>query len=141
MQNYILALSAVSVLALTGCVSQEQADAKMEKGCQAAISAMIAPRTVKEFKSGENSNVTSLSGNFRRINLTYVENDDFAETQRQGSCMFSQQWGMMKSSHTAMLEQVKYNDQILGKVDGNVQGSMDDFLKLIEKVDTSMGSQ
>ena len=140
MKKFVLAATAVSALTLSACVSQEQADAKMEKGCQAAVEAMIAPRSIKEVKATSGENEKTMGSTYRRIKVSYVKNDDFAESVREGSCLFSQQWGFLKSSHTALLEQVKYNDQIIGKVDGNVQGSMDDFVKLTEKVDTAMSS-
>lgn len=138
MKHFALPLAAVSILALAGCVSQEQADAKMVKGCEAAIGAMINPDTIKEVKASTTEDEKTMGSVYRRVTLTYVENDDFANTELQGSCLFSQQWGMMKSSHAALLEQVAYDDQIVGKVDGNIQGDMNDFLKLTETVDAAM---
>lgn len=139
MKKYILALAGVSVLALAGCVTQEQADAKMAKGCEGAIGAMLSPRTIKTVKGFTGADDTSEGSIHRRITLTYVENDDFAEAEKKGECMFSQQWGMMKSTHAAMLEQIVVNDQILGKKGGVIQGSMDDFIKLTNGATTAMG--
>lgn len=138
MKKFTLALAGVSVLALAGCVSQEQADEKMKTGCKAAIEAMIAPRSVKEVKVSSGEAEKTMGSVYRRIKLTYVENDDFADAEHQGSCLFSEQWGAFKSTHAALLEQVVYNDELIGKKDGNIQGSMDDFLKLTEKVDAAM---
>ncbi len=141
MKKLTLALASVSVLGLSACVTQEQADEKMFTGCKAAVSAMIEPRTVKEFKGTPTAEDEKTMGSvYRRIKITYVENDDFAESERQGSCLFSQQWGMFKSTHAAMLEQVVYNDQLIGKKDGNIEGDMNAFMKLNEKVDGAMGS-
>ncbi len=141
MKKILIALTSVSMIALSGCVSQEQADAKMIKGCEAAVGAMIAPRTIKEVKASSGVDEKTMGSVYRRIKITYVENDDFAESERPGSCLYSQQWGMFKSSHTALLEQVTYNDQLIGKKDGNIEGDMNEFLKLNEKVDAAMGSQ
>lgn len=142
MKNITLALATVSVLGLSACVTQEQADDKMFTGCKAAVSAMLEPRTVKEFKGTPTAEDEKTMGSvYRRVKLVYVENDDFAETEHQGSCLFSQQWGMFKSSHAAMLEQVTWGDnQLIGKKDGNIEGDMNQFMKLNEKVDTAMGS-
>jgi hypothetical protein len=141
MKKLTLALASVSVLGLSACVTQEQADEKMFTGCKAAVSAMIEPRTVKEFKGTPTAEDEKTMGSvYRRIKITYVENDDFAESERQGSCLFSQQWGMFKSTHASMLEQVVYNDQLIGKKDGNIEGDMNAFMKLNEKVDSAMSS-
>jgi len=140
MNRFVLALTGVSVLALAGCVSQEQADEKMKTGCKAAIEAMIEPRTIKEVKSSTAAAEDTMGSVYRRITVNYVENDDFAAAERQGSCLFSEQWGAFKSTHAAMLEQVVYNDTLIGKKDGNIEGDMNDFMKLNEKVNAAMGS-
>lgn len=138
MKKFMLAFAGVSVLVLAGCVNQEQADEKMKTGCKAAIDAMIAPRSVKEVKVSSAEAEKTMGSVYRRIKLTYVENDDFADSEHEGSCLFSEQWGSFKSSHAALLEQVVYNDELIGKKDGTINGSMDDFLKLTEKVDSAM---
>ena len=138
MKNFVLAFAGVSVLALTGCVSQEQADEKMKTGCKAAIEAMIAPRTIKEVKTSSAEAEKTMGSTYRRVHVSYIENDDFADAEHQGSCLFSEQWGAFKSTHAALLEQVVYNDAVIGKKDGTIQGSMDDFLKLTETVDAAM---
>jgi len=138
MKKFVLAVAGVSVLALAGCVSQEQADAKMKKGCEAGIAAMIAPRTIKEVKTSSADAEKTMGSVYRRVKMTYVENDDFADSEHEGSCLFSEQWGAFKSTHAALLEQVVFNDELVGKKDGTINGSMDDFLKLSEKVDAAM---
>ena len=139
MKKFALAFAGISVLALAGCVSQEQADEKMKTGCKAAVETMIAPRTIKEVKVSSAEAEKTMGSVYRRIKLTYVENDDFADSEHEGSCLFSEQWGAFKSTHAALLEQVVFNDELVGKKDGTIHGSMDDFLKLSEHVDTAMG--
>ena len=140
MKNITLALATVSVLGLSACVTQEQADEKMFTGCKAAVAAMLEPRTIKEVKATTAEDEKTMGSVYRRVKVTYVENDDFAESEHTGTCLFSQQWGMFKSSHAAMLEQVTWNDQLIGKKDGNIEGDMNSFMKLNEKVDAAMGS-
>ena len=139
MKKLILLGLGLSTLTLTACVSQESADEKMSKGCAGAVNAMLAPRTIKEVKGFTAEIDTSEGSVHRRIKLTYVENDDFAESEKTAECMFSQQWGMFKSTHAALLEQLVVNDQILGKKNGIIQGSMDDFIKLTNGASTAMG--
>ena len=139
MKKFVVVLAGVSALTLSGCVTQQQADEKMFKGCEAAIGAMIAPDTIKEVKSSTAADEKTMGSVYRRVSVAYVENDDFANTELQGSCLFSQQWGMMKSSHAALLEQVVFDDRLVGKKDGNIEGDMNDYIKLTEKVDAAMG--
>lgn len=134
-----IALMGVSILSLAGCVSQEQADEKMSKGCQAAVGAMIEPKTLTTIKSTRFADEVNMDGEYRRVSITAVEKDGWMELDKEYSCLFQQQWGMMKSSHIAMLEQVAYDSQILGKKDGKVIGSMDDYMKLTRSADTAMG--
>lgn len=139
MKKSIALCAGLSVLALTGCVTQEQADAKMFTGCQAAVAAMIAPTEIKEVKSSTATPEKTMGSVYRRVTLAYTEAGDFAESEREGSCLFSEQWGMFKSTHASLLEQVVYNGELLGKKDGNIHGDMNAFLKLNESVDAAMG--
>jgi hypothetical protein len=139
MKKIALVMTGISVLALTGCVTQEQADVKMAEGCKGAVGAMIAPRTVKEMTTHTAEDDTSEGSIHRRIKITYIENDDFADTPKNGECLFSQQWGMFKSTHAALLEQLIVNDQLIGKKNGVIQGSMDEFIKLTNGASTAMG--
>lgn len=50
-----------------------------------------------------------------------------------------QQWGAFKSTHEALLVQVKIDDEVYGKKDGVITGDFDDFLKLTRVVDAAMG--
>ena len=141
MKKFVVLIAGISTLALSACVTQEQADAKMAKGCEAAIGAMIQPRTIKTVKSTTAEDEKTMGSVYRRVHVTYIENDDFAEMDKQGSCLYSQQWGLFKGTHAALLEQVMYNDILIGKKDGNIEGDMNAFLKLNEKVDAAMGQQ
>ncbi len=138
MKHFILVTALLSTAVLTACVSQEQADAKMIEGCKAAVNAMIAPETIKEYKTTTAEAENTMGSVYRRVRLTYIQNADFAEAEREGSCLFSEQWGVFKGSHAALIEQVVYNDELIGKKDGNIEGDMNDFLKLSEKVDAAM---
>ncbi len=137
---FTLTLSIASAIVLTGCVSQDQADKKMGKGCEAAVNAMIAPKTLTTIKSTKYAEETNQDGsNFRSVAITATEKDGWMELDKEYSCLFAQQWGFLKSSHTALLEQLSYDGRILGKQDGKIVGSMDDFMKLTNSADTAMG--
>ncbi len=138
----VFALSTlVSILALTGCVNQEQADAKMGAGCAAVLAAQLGQDQVKDVKTAGAETQVTVNGDFRKVNITYVPVGAFDETPQPAYCLFSEQWGTMKSSHTALLEQLFVNDEIYGKKDGVVQGALEDFLKLTDAAGRGMGQQ
>lgn len=133
---------ALSLLALTisACVPQEQADAKMAKGCAAGVNALIQPKqilTVKNIQYGYDD--IGSEGKHRRITIEGVEQDGWLELDKEYTCIFAEQWGFFKSSHAALLTMVKIDDEIYGKKDGKVIGDLDDFLKLTDTVDAAMG--
>lgn len=139
MKKSVLSLALLSVFVLSGCVTQQQADAKMGKGCEASVIAMIAPKTLMTVKSTNYSDEQNKESLYRRVTIVAVEKDGWLELEKTYSCLFAQDWGLFKSSHTAMLEQLVIGDQILGKKDGVIQGSMDDFLQLTGAAETAMG--
>lgn len=139
MKKFVVVISAVSTLALAGCVTQQQADAKMGEGCQAAVSAMIEPKTIKETKSVNFADEQTEGSLYRRVVVTAIEKDGWVEVTKEYKCLFAQQWGLFKSSHTAMLEQLSVGDKFYGKKDGKIMGSMEDFMRLTGKADTAMG--
>lgn len=132
------ALLTLSTLALTGCVTQEQADEKMAKGCEAGVNALIAPKEISTVKSTNFSTETTNEGPHRRVTLAVVEKDGWLELDKEYSCLFAQDWGMFKSSHKALLVQTDIDGSVYGKVDGIITGSLDDFMKLTATVDAAM---
>ncbi len=138
MKKLLLTACMASALLLSGCVSQDQADAKMAKGCAAGLGALMAPKEIKEVKSQNFSNEENPEGLHRRVTLDILQKDGWVETNKSYSCLFAQQWGFFKSSHKAMIVQVKMDDTLYGKKDGQITGSFEDFLKLTEVMDAAM---
>ena len=134
-----LPLILLSCLALSACVTQDQADVKMAKGCAAGIDSLIEPKKIKEIKAQRFANEQAEGGLHRRITLEILEEDGWMELDQEYSCLFMQEWGLFKSSHRALIVQVKIDDQIYGKKDGQIIGGIDDFLALANVVDIAMG--
>lgn len=135
----LIALCAFAALGLSACVTQDQADVKMVKGCAAGVGSLIAPREIQEIKAQRYANEQVEGGLHRRITLEAIERDGWVELDKEYSCLFMQQWGLFKSSHEALLVQVKFDDKIVGKKDGVLTGDFDDFLALTRVVDAAMG--
>lgn len=139
MKKSSLLLAGLSALLVSACVDQTQADEKMAKGCEAAINIALSPDAIKEVKGMEAADEAALDTVFRRISLTIVEKDDFAGLDKKYSCLFAQNWGPLNTSHNAVLEQVSLQDKLLGKKDGNVEGSLEEYMKLVEAANAAMG--
>ena len=138
MKKFAFVLS-LSALALTGCVSQDQADAKMAKGCAAGVGALLTePKEIIVVKTENFSNEETSEGLHRRVTLEATEKDGWVEMDKSYTCLFAQEWGFFKSSHRALLVQVKIGEEIYGKRDGEILGGFEDFLKLTETVDGAM---
>lgn len=141
MKMFITTFAIASSLLLAGCVTQQQADAKMGKGCEAALSTLMGDKQIVSVKATNYSDEQTEGGLYRRITIDLVEKDGWAELDKTYSCLFSQDWGFLKSSHVALLEQVVMDDTITGKKDGKILGSLDEFMNLVSKVDTAMAQQ
>lgn len=126
---------------LTACVTQDQADIKMAKGCAAGVNTLIADegKEIGKIKVQRYANEQAEGGLHRRITLEAIEKNGWLELDKEYSCLFMQDWGLFKSSHEALLVQVKIGDQIYGKKDGTILGSFEDFLKLTKVVNAAMG--
>ena len=123
-------------LSLTACISQDQADIKMANGCAAGINALISPegKEVATIKVQRYANEQAEGGLHRRVTIEAIEKDGWLELDKEYSCLFMQQCGPFKSSHRALLVQVNIDDEIIGKKDGKIMGSYEDFSNLSSAV-------
>ena len=128
-------------LSLTACVSQDQADIKMAKGCVAAVNALLKDdgKEIMEVKSKNYAQEEAEGGLHRRVTIGAIEKEGWLELEKEYSCLFMQQWGMFKASHKALLVQVKIEDELYGKKDGVILGDFEDFLGITKVVDSAMG--
>lgn len=127
-------------LTLTACVSQEDADVKMAKGCVAGVNALISEdgREISEVKSREYSSKNVEGSLHRQIVVEAVEKDGWLELDKEYNCLFAQQWGLFKMFHKALLVQITVDNATYGKKDGEIIGGIEEFLKLTGAVDQAM---
>ena len=133
-----LAFLSMLTICLSGCVNQQQADAKMGKGCEAGLAAMMGNKQILTVKATNYSDEQTEGSLYRRVTIDLVEKDGWAELDKKYSCLFAQEWGPLKSTHTALLEQIVMDDKIIGKKDGVILGNINEFMNLVSKVDTAM---
>lgn len=135
-------LSTASLLLLTGCVSQEQVDAKITRGCEAGVNSLLGSAKILKVNTKNYSFEENSEGQHRRVTLETVTKDGWLEVNKTYSCLFAQQWGFFKTSHAAILVQIKMPDgKIIGKKGSVIQGSIDDFMKLTDTVQEAMGQK
>lgn len=138
-KNLFLSLSITSLLFLTACVSREQADAKLVKGCKAAVELYLEDGySIKEIKDTKFSNVANTIDGDRKVTLTVLESDGWYETDKTYSCNFAEQFGAMKTSYSAEIYQVDANGNIYGKKDGNIIGGFNEWSKITGAVADAM---
>ena len=130
----------ITIIPLTACVPQEQADSKMLRGCEAAVASLISPKEIIQVKNKKFSDTYPKGeGKHRLVSMTVLEKDGWVELDKDYSCVFLEQWGLFKMTHDALIIQVKIDDEIIGKVEGRIQGGFDEFLNLTKTVDRAMG--
>lgn len=139
--NKTTCLALVALIALSGCVSREQADARLSRGCAAGVEAFLPEgQKIKEVKQSEYLDSAELGKGFRVVNMAYVESDGWADVDKTASCIFAEQFGFMNASHIASIYLLHVNDIIIGKDGDQIVGSYEDNAKLNEKVDKAMNS-
>ncbi len=135
---FLLPVCAGAILSLSACMTDEQVDAKLSKGCEAAVKILIEPKEIIDLKSVRYANELEADGMHRHVTLTVTERDGWAENENEYACLFAEQWGAFKSSHIAQLVRVEIDGRHVGKKDGVITGEMQDFIKLTETVDKAM---
>lgn len=132
-----LLMGACAVL-LSGCVSREQADAKLAKGCEAGVKAMLSEgRTIAKIADTKFS--PSPEGpSMRHVTLNAIENDGFLEVENKFECVFDEQFGLFNMNYTASIYQVRTGERVIGKSGNEILGDAQDFLKLTDAIREAM---
>lgn len=140
MKKFVLFLSFSSLVFLSACVSREQADAKLQRGCAAGI-ALYMPEgfTIKEVKGATFSDAKDGEGD-RRVALTVLQSDGWYDEDKTYHCNFAEGFGFLKMSHSAEIYQIDMGDeQVYGKKDGNIVGGFAEWQKITGAVDKALG--
>lgn len=136
MKNYSL-LALASAFVLTGCVSREQADKRLENGCAAGAELFLGEgHKIKEVKDRQFRDDPALGQGYREVRLTIVDTDGWADTDKEVKCIFAENFNPMQ--HTATIHQIKMDGQIWGKEGNEILGTMEEHLKLTETVEQGL---
>lgn len=122
------------VLALSGCINREQADAKLAKACEAAVNAFL-PEGQRIDKIKDATYSASPQGpDFRHVKIHTVMMDGWLETEYDYECTFQEGFGFLNSGFTASIYQVNTGETVIGKAGNEVLGTAEDHMKLNEAV-------
>ena len=117
-------------LALSGCVSREQADEKLARACMAGVKVLLPEGTRTGDIKDRRFSPSPEGQNFRHVTLKAVEMDGYLENEVDYECVFEESFGFLKANFTASVYQVRFHDKVYGKSGNEIQGSFNDFLKL-----------
>ena len=127
----------VSLLALTSCMSREQADMRLQNGCAAGAEAFMEEgHKIKEVKDHIFRDSPDLGSGYREVRLTVVDSDGWYDADKEIRCIFAENFNFM--GHTATIYQLKMDEKTWGMEGKEILGSMEEHLKLTEIVEQGM---
>jgi len=122
------------VLALTGCVNREQADAKLAKACAAGVDVLLPEgQKVGEIK-GSTFGASPVGPGYRNVDIHAVTMDGWLETETDYTCIFEESFSFLNTGYTASIYQVRTGERVIGKSGNEILGDAEDFIKLTDAV-------
>lgn len=131
-------LLGVCALTLSACVTREQADETLAKGCAAGVASLLPDGetvgTVKE----KNFSPSPETPGARHVALVMTHMDGYLEEDVKYECIFEETFGFLNTSHIASIYQVRFNDQVIGRSGGEIKGEFEQFTKLTDAIREAM---
>ena len=139
MKHLSLCLLALSTLALTGCIDRATADARLLKGCKAAIEAFLPEGDkIDTVESQSIKDHLSLGKGHRHLELDVHISDGYHGRTENHACIFFEEFGLFNMSHRASIYQLNYQGRIIGQQNYEIQGSLEEMTKLTDAVDKAL---
>lgn len=131
-------LGLMALLSLTGCLSRDDADKRLAKGCQAAATLFLNEGfKVKEIKKSEFKPSAQFGSGYRDVILTAIESDSWIDFDKEYKCTFADELDLM-GTHRAMIYQVTVNEQTYGHAGSEILGDADTIIRLNDAVENAM---
>ena len=139
-RNALISCFLISLMfLLSSCVSREQADVRLARGCAAGAEVFLEEglkiKTINSKTFGDN---IALGKNYREVRLEVIETDDWYEADKTYKCIFVEYFAPFNLKHTATIYQLIMNGETYGKKGNEILGSFQDHLKLTEAVEQAM---
>ena len=122
------------VLTLSGCVSREQADAKLAKACAAGVNVFLSDGQEIDKIVETKSSPSPIGQGYRHITLIATVKNDWLEQNHTYECDFDESFGFMNANYTASIERLDAEGTIIGRAGGQILGDAQDFIKLTEAI-------
>jgi len=137
----ILCGGLIAATLLSGCVSREQADASLAKGCKAGVESLLPEGTTLGDIKGQSFSPSPEAVGARHVKIDVVQMDGYIEDIVSYECIFEESFGPFKMNHAASVYQVRLPDRIVGKSGNQIQGDFDEYVRLTDAIRKSMYSQ
>lgn len=127
-------LALMAVFALSGCVSREQADAKLAKACAAGVNVFLTGGQEVDKIVESKFSPSPIGQGFRHVTLTATVKNDWLEQNHTYECDFQENFGFMGGSYTASIEKLDAEGIVIGRAGGEILGDAQDFIKLTDAI-------
>jgi len=128
----------ICLIGLSGCVSREQADAKLVKGCAAGINVFLPEEQEIDKIINVKSTPSPIGQGYRHVTLTATVKNDWLEAEHIYECDFQENFGFLNSNYTAAFERLDAEGIVIGRAGGKILGDIQDFLKLEDAIRKAM---
>lgn len=140
MHKKILLALALS-LPLMSCVSREDADANLVKGCQAGIEVLLKEGfKIKEIKNSQFSTSAEFGNGFREGVLTAQVSDGWIDSEKDYKCVFAEEMAFMGLAHSASLYQITVDEETYGKSGDELLGDAATLSRLNAAVEAALAN-
>ena len=132
--TYRICLALLCVLIVTGCMSREQADAKLAKACEAAVNVFLVDGQRIDKVNNATFSGSPVGPDFRHVTIHTAMIDGWLEAEYDYDCTFQEGFGFLNSGYTASIYNVNVDGRIIGKSGSEILGEAEDHMKLNEAV-------
>ncbi len=134
-----LILASLFVLPLTSCISREQADTRLEKGCKAGIEFFLENGfEIKSIKRAMFKNSTEFGNGYREVMMFLQISDGWYDHDKEYKCTFAEEWNSLGASHRADIYQINVDGDYYGVKDGKIIGDIETQINLSDAINNAM---
>lgn len=128
------------VLCLTGCDGKEKAEARLARGCEAAVKVMLNKPDFTRQIDNVKSKSFGMSDGYKLVTLNTVTKvkDTGEEANETFNCKFQETQSLNYIIWSAELVQLKIDDVTYGSEGGEIYGSVEDQMALTNAVEAAM---
>ncbi len=129
-----LSLAVICAAVLTGCVSRDQADAKLAKACAAGVNVFLQDGQQIDKIVESKFTPSPVGQGFRHVTLVAIVKNDWLEQNHTYECDFQESFGFMGTSYSASIEKLDAEGTVIGRAGGEILGDAQDFIKLTDAI-------